>query len=999
MKNIYLLLVALFLSFSGFSQTTIYQENFEAFGNGAVTTSTTNSDIGVWNSSGTALCNGTTFWGIYDTGSGIITNRGLKPATATTACVVSPGNYNLTSTVSNLFAYTTISTTGYTNISLEFDWKCKGENIGTTVYDYGSVVYRVGTTGSWIQLTTGGTTVGKYYNNISTTAPRAVISLPATVNNLTKIQFGFRWDNDSSAGAAPAFSIDNIIVKGTSTNCTGTPAAGTTVVSPTSGVPGSTYNVTATGTSTGNGLSFQWQSNTNNAGWVNVGSATSTYTALATQTAPAIGTVVQWRLMTTCTNSTLSNTSSVATFTSTYCTVASSNVNFEYISNFKLNTINNTSTGAFYTYYSAISTDLGQGTQYTVTITPTWPGASQYNEGYGVWIDFNQDGAFADPGERVITIAPSQTNPVTGTFTIPTNAALGTTRMRVIMNDQATQAPCTSFTYGEVEDYNVNITLPITYTYNNAWAPFDPNSRSTALNNIIVANGNATISSNIPANSVIVNPTGALTVNTGNTLTVSNGLNLQSNSTQYSSLVLNGNISGTVNYTRHVNAGSVAGVGGNDLISAPLSGQAFSAFKLANGNIKTNTAGTLNLFGPFQKSVGNPGVFLTYANGESAVLAAGEGYRAASTDNGGFIFTGTVNTGTVNRVIDNVGSTFAPWNLIGNPYPSYLYVKEETGAGAHPGFINVNLAQFAPNYVALYGYDNDTSDGNNYTIWNLANTTSSTAITPGQGFFVASGPGGGSVDFTSGMRAIGNTDDFIAGRQRDDENNASLRLNLTNGTDNYVTDFFFNDASTLGLDPGYDAGLFGGSTPGFSIFSQLVEDNVGVNMAIQSLPYSILDSEVVVPIGLRVSQGQQVTISSANNTIPSGVEVYLEDTVANTSTLISNSDYVFTTDSDLNGVGRFYLRFTSTTLSTPEATLNGLQIYTTTSPRALFIKGPLAMATTVSLYDIQGRMVLSSVLDAASNVNQVDVSKLSSGVYVVKLNNSAQQKTQKVILK
>ena len=214
--NKILFLLLIFLSASNISaQTTIFQENFEASGIGSINTNA-NPIVGRWYASADAFCNNRTFWGIYDTGPGIINNKGLKPATASNACVVSPGNFNRGNSIIDLYAYTTISTAGYTNISLEFDWKCEGENIGATVFDYGSVVYRVGTTGAWTQLTTGGTNSGKYYGNNSATVPHEVLTLPVGVNNQAKIQFGFRWDNDDSRGMNPAFSIDNIVVKGTS---------------------------------------------------------------------------------------------------------------------------------------------------------------------------------------------------------------------------------------------------------------------------------------------------------------------------------------------------------------------------------------------------------------------------------------------------------------------------------------------------------------------------------------------------------------------------------------------------------------------------------------------------------------------------------------------------------------------------------------------------------------------------------------------------------------
>jgi hypothetical protein len=42
---------------------------------------------------------------------------------------------------------------------------------------------------------------------------------------------------------------------------------------------------------------------------------------------------------------------------------------------------------------------------------------------------------------------------LTSTFTVPTSALAGTTRMRVSMKYNAAQTACETFAYGEVEDY------------------------------------------------------------------------------------------------------------------------------------------------------------------------------------------------------------------------------------------------------------------------------------------------------------------------------------------------------------------------------------------------------------------------------------------------------------------------------------------------------------------------------------------------------------------
>jgi|GEM_PF-216313 len=153
--------------------------------------------------------------------------------------------------------------------------------------------------------------------------------------------------------------------------------------------------------------------------------------------------------------------SSVITFTTldvqlNYCASASTNVNDEFISRVQLNTINNTSGAQFYSDFTNISTSLEKGTQYTITITPTWTG-QVYTEAYSVWIDYNRDGDFEDAGEQVFTQSPTNASSVSGSFTVPASAVENSTRMRVSMQYNAIPTSCQTFQYGEVEDYTIII--------------------------------------------------------------------------------------------------------------------------------------------------------------------------------------------------------------------------------------------------------------------------------------------------------------------------------------------------------------------------------------------------------------------------------------------------------------------------------------------------------------------------------------------------------------
>ncbi|WP_034061620.1 GEVED domain-containing protein [Lacinutrix jangbogonensis] len=150
----------------------------------------------------------------------------------------------------------------------------------------------------------------------------AVATNPYTVNILNTentVRLRLRAIN---ASGTRFFYVDNIIIQGTLiTTCSGTPTGGVVTVSPVSGTPGSTYNVTATGFTSGSGLTYQWQySDTGGAPWSNQGTATSTYAALTSMVAPASGVVRTWRLVVTCTASASNTNSTTGTFTSSSST-------------------------------------------------------------------------------------------------------------------------------------------------------------------------------------------------------------------------------------------------------------------------------------------------------------------------------------------------------------------------------------------------------------------------------------------------------------------------------------------------------------------------------------------------------------------------------------------------------------------------------------------------------------------------------------------------------
>ncbi|WP_460217906.1 T9SS type A sorting domain-containing protein [Psychroserpens sp. MEBiC05023] len=531
----------------------------------------------------------------------------------------------------------------------------------------------------------------------------------------------------------------------------------------------------------------------------------------------------------------------------------------------------------------------------------------------------------------------------------------------------------------------------------NGWSP-NPPSDTTGSDNAYVLDGTYNVGTNIELNNLYINSAGTTTVTAGQSITTSSGLvnegtlELNSSSTSYSSLIAD-NVDGTVIYNRHVNQFADTGstTGNNDLVAAPVTdvNQTFLALRTANADLPSGTIGGVPsfLFGPFDN---NTDEYINYTAADDASLVeSGIGYRTASIAATGstFRFVGDVETGT--SLIPITVGTASDFNLIGNPYPSYLKLAD---------FLTANNSEFNVANSGVYGYAGDITDG--FTIWNQAysDANPTAVITPGQGFFVSAKAGGGTITFSPSMRSIGTTDDFILGRNDGSQLLAHLKLEMSNTSDIFKTDIYFNDNASLGMDSGYDSALFGHTIPEFALYSHLVENNAGLNLGVQTVNYNAIN-DVIIPLGVHANQGEQLTFRISETDILDGIDVYLEDTVTNTFTLLTETDYVITPNSNLSGTGRFFVRFSGDALSISENSFDTIQIYTTTSPKTLFIKGELNTATKAAIYDIQGRVILSTELDTTTTDNQIDISNMSPGIYVVTLNNGIQQKSQKVIIK
>ncbi len=174
-------------------------------------------------------------------------------------------------------------------------------------------------------------------------------------------------------------------------------------------------------------------------------------------------TAYEFQVRTNCTSGTSAYSAS-ATFsttsgvvTPTYCASSGSNRTYEWIDLVKLGTINRVSAAETGGYINTgASTNVALGSAQTINFSAGFA-STAYTEYWRIYIDYNKDGDFLDAGELVVSTSSSSSATLAASFTIPSTASTGTTRMRVAMSDAATTS-CQAFTYGEVEDYTINIT-------------------------------------------------------------------------------------------------------------------------------------------------------------------------------------------------------------------------------------------------------------------------------------------------------------------------------------------------------------------------------------------------------------------------------------------------------------------------------------------------------------------------------------------------------------
>ncbi|WP_299053682.1 LamG-like jellyroll fold domain-containing protein [uncultured Polaribacter sp.] len=316
------------------------------------------------------------------------------------------------------------------------------------------------------------------------------------------------------------------------------------------------------------------------------------------------------------------------------------------------------------------------------------------------------------------------------------------------------------------------------------------------------------------------------------------------------------------------------------------------------------------------------------------------------------------------------------WNLVGNPFPSYIKVSD---------LISANTTNLGAAFQTVYVWK--PLEGSYEAL-----EASTDYIAPGQGFFVsaANSTADNFVIATSIQSHQTSTPFFRS-------NNSTIKLNITDGSISKTTFINYSNSETTDLDSGKDIGLFTGVPSDFNIYTHLVSNDNGIAFEKQALPETNLE-EMVIPVGVVANAGKQISFSAENQNLPNGINVYLEDRLNNVFTKLDlNSNYTLTLDTQQEGIGRFYLHtLPSAALNTENISFNSVRIFKT-SNNNLRISGLTEGESSFKIFTILGKQVVNTSFNSKGSQN-ISLPNLATGVYIIKLQTKLGSLSKKIIL-
>jgi len=490
----------------------------------------------------------------------------------------------------------------------------------------------------------------------------------------------------------------------------------------------------------------------------------------------------------------------------------------------------------------------------------------------------------------------------------------------------------------------------------------------------VSSGGHLTINTTKTVKNIISAPGTKLTLAAGNTLTATNGITLQSDATGTATMLNSGTYTGTITAEQYL------GSARNWYVSSPVTNATSPATNITryyeyveagdNADFSVNGSTT------YWKGL-NTGSPMTVGKGYIAQASAGTTVQFSGTPNNGNITT------SFNLTRDDAkGKGF---NLVGNPYPSYI--DWSLVAQANTNLMSTAWFKTKKTDLAGGGYTfasvNVTTPSTPEIVANNANTTITKYIPPTQAFWVRvkSGTSSTSMSFTNAMREhrLDNGDLMKAPKVNE---RSRLRLQLVNGIESDETLIYFDKIATNDFNEYDSPKMMNNSSITPDLYSKSGTERLVINGM-----NAIVDI-IELPLGFSLNAAAELKLRATEmSNFPLGTRIYLLDKVEFSQVeLLPEAEYAFkTTTATTNNESRFNLLFRASGASTGISnTEKGITQVFVNAANQITIIAPVKSNYTI--YNAVGQLIENGV--TTSNY-QTSNFKLQTGVYVVKVNNQS----------
>jgi hypothetical protein len=605
----------------------------------------------------------------------------------------------------------------------------------------------------------------------------------------------------------------------------------------------------------------------------------------------------------------------------------------------------------------------------------TTTGASSDNVSSVAAINLGLAATLANNGGETKTLAISSNSVAknTGYATgVPTVDQRGITRHTVDRGayEYVTYRSKTTGNWGNVTSWQS--------TGDNTWADVTVIPTENVAGSINIQNTHEiTVAASATSSALIVNPGGKLTLNSGQTLTVTNGITLESDANGTATMLQSGNLTGTVTAKQYL------GSARNWYVSSPVSSASAPATNmeyyyeyLEGGN---NTE--------FATQPGNSTLYWKgLANGTT--MEAGKGYIAKTNAGATVQFSGTPNNGNITTAFDLTRNDAKGkgFNLVGNPYPSYIDWSDV--AAANPNLENTYYYRTKNTNVSTNTYTFVTWNGagaGSFVVSNgslPANTSITRFIPPAQAFWVRvkSGTETTKMYFNNGMREH-RDDDYNLMKAPKTSTRSSLRMQLQNGADSDEMLVYLDEDASNNYDAYDSPKMMNNSASVPDLYSRIGDERLVINGL-----NSITDN-MELPLGFSLNAAATLKlITTEMSNLPMGTRIYLRDKQENKETeLTPETDYTFsTTEASANNETRFSLLFRAPGVSTDVTTSERDQVSVFVNTQ----KEIVILAKEDSKYTIYN--AVGQIVENGKIINNLPLTiNHLNGVYVVKVNNQS----------